>query len=90
MLDEQDRHAALVAQPHDVLEERCAERAVHARQRLVEEQHPRLEHERPGELEQLPLPAGERARVVARLGSEPEGLEQRERPFGVERIVHDL
>ncbi len=70
-----------------MLEERRAERAVQRRQRLVEEQHPRLEHERPGELEQLPLPAGERARVVGRLGREPEGLEQRERPVARVALV---
>ena len=76
VLDEEDRHAALVTEALDVLEQRRPERAIHAGERLVEHEHPRLEHQGPGELEQLPLAARERPRVVARLGREPERLEE--------------
>ena len=68
VLDQEDRRAAF-AKPLDVVHERMSERAIHAGERLVEQQQSRFEHERPGQLEQLPLPAGKRPCVVLRLGA---------------------
>ena len=59
---------SLGAQPLHVVEQPLPERRVDPRHRLVEQQQPRLGHQRPRQLEQLALPARERARiVVARL-----------------------
>ena len=55
---------------------RRAEGRVDARHRLVEQQEARLGHQRPRELEQLALAAGERARVVVRELGQVEDLEQ--------------
>ena len=63
VLDEQHGHA-LVAQGLDVPEQRLGQRRVHARHRLVEHDHLRVAHQRPGHLEQLALAAGEAAGVV--------------------------
>ena len=57
-----------------------SERAVDPGERLVEEEEPRLEHQRAGELEKLSLPARERPGVVARLRGQPEDVEQLGRP----------
>src|SRR5207247_582504 len=43
------------------------ERHVEVRERLVEQRHPRLEHEGPGDGHALPLAAGELARVAVLL-----------------------
>ena len=67
VLDEQERDALLAPQALHVVEQARAERRVDPGHRLVEQQEARLGHQRPGELEQLALPAGERARIVGDL-----------------------
>ena len=75
VLDEQHRHA-LVAQGLDVTEERLGERRVHARHRLVEHDHLRVAHQRPGHLQQLALASRERPGVVLALLEQAEPVEQ--------------
>src|SRR5918994_3722025 len=53
VLDEQEGHALLGAQPLHVVQQPAAERGVDTRHRLVEQQHPRPCHQRPRQLEQL-------------------------------------
>ena len=64
VLDEQEGDPVLGAQALHVVEQPPAEGRVDARHRLVEQQEARLRHQRPGELEQLALAAGERAGVL--------------------------
>ena len=47
----------------DVLEELLRQHRRHAGHRLVEQDHARLDHQRPAELEELALAAGERAGI---------------------------
>ena len=61
---EQEGRAALARSCPDVLEQLEAERRVDPGHRLVEQDHARLGHQRPPELEQLALAARQRARVV--------------------------
>ena len=75
VLDEEHGHA-LVAQALDVAQQRLRERRVHAGHRLVEHDHRRVAHQRPGHLEQLALPAGEAAGVVVLLLQQVEPLEE--------------
>ena len=69
----------VVAQVVHVLEQAPAEGRVDPGHRLVEQQRPGLGHQRPGELQQLALPAGEGACVVVLLGGQVEPFEQLER-----------
>ncbi len=55
--DEQRRHPQLQLQPADLLAQADADLGVERRQRLVEEQHRRLEHQRPGQGDALLLAA---------------------------------
>ena len=71
VLDEQHGHAVL-AQVLDVAEQRLGQRRVHAGHRLVEHDHLGLDHQRPGHLQQLALPAGQAAGEVLALGVELE------------------
>ena len=76
VLDDQERDAVALAQREDVLEQLDAQRRADAGHRLVEQQDPRLRHQRADEVEQLALPAGERAGERARVAVEPHELEQ--------------
>ena len=65
------------AQPLHVVEQPAPERRVDAGHRLVEQQQLRLRHQRPRELQQLALAAGERAGVVVgEVSSRLKSLEQ--------------
>ena len=68
------------AQPLHVVEQAASEGRVDPGHRLVEEQEARLGHQRPGELEQLALAAGERAGVVVGELGQVEDLEQLDAP----------
>ena len=58
-----DQHGtALVGELPHQLAEGDARRRIQARCRLVEQQHPRIVHQRPGEAQPLLLPAGQHAR----------------------------
>jgi hypothetical protein len=74
--DEDRRHVHLVvqsAQPRaQVLADTCVERA----ERLVEEEHGRLDGQRPSEAHALPLAAGQLRRVVVRPARDLDELEQ--------------
>ncbi len=76
VLDEQEGDALLGAEPLHVVEQPAPEGGVDPGHRLVEEQEARLGHQRPCELEQLPLTARERARVMIPERGEVEDLEQ--------------
>src|SRR5918911_688625 len=77
LLDEQDRHALLVAQPDDQVEDEPDELRREAERRLVEEQQPRPGHERPRDRELLLLAARERGgRQAQPLAERREELEQ--------------
>src|SRR5919205_4366977 len=60
LLDEQDRHALLVAEPDDQVEDEPDELRREAERRLVEEEQPGRRHERPRDRELLLLAARER------------------------------
>src|SRR2546423_5660702 len=60
LLDQQDRHALLLAQPDDQLEDEPDELRREAERRLVEEEEPRPGHERPRDRKLLLLAARER------------------------------
>src|SRR5919206_4074629 len=59
LLDEQDRHALLLAEPDDQVEDEPDELRREAERRLVEEEEPRGGHERPRDRELLLLAARE-------------------------------
>ncbi len=75
VLDEQHRHA-LVPQRLDVAEERLGQRRIHARHRLVQHDHGRIAHQRPGHLQQLLLAARERPGEVIALVVQREPRQQ--------------
>ena len=75
MLDHEDRDARPGAELPDVVEELEGQHRRHARHRLVEQDHPRLDHQGAAELQELPLSSGERTGVMIRQGAEPDELE---------------
>src|ERR687885_15124 len=77
LLHEQDRHALLLAQPDDEVEDEPDELRREAERRLVEEEQPRRRHERPRDRELLLLAARERGgRQAQALAEHREELEQ--------------
>ena len=63
VLDEQERRPDVPAELQHVLQELAREGRVHPGRGLVEHHHVRRRHERPGELQELALPARERPGV---------------------------
>ena len=61
VLDDQEGDAEFLAEAANVVADSHQQRRVDARRRLVEQDHLRMRHQRAPQLEQLALPAGERA-----------------------------
>ena len=76
MRDEDRRHVHLVVEPAQPGAQLLADPGVERAERLVEEQHLRLDGERAGERHPLPLAAGELRRVALGQAVELDELEQ--------------
>ena len=76
------RYAELELYPPDLLAKLHANLRVEGRERLVEEQHARLDGDRPGEGHPLLLAARELAGIPAHRRAEPDELEELAGPFG--------
>ena len=84
--DEQGGGADLALDPADLVAQLGAHLGVQRGQRLVEQQHLRLDRQRPGQRDALLLAAGELVRVAVRPASrEPDQLEQLAGPAGAAR-----
>ena len=90
--DEHGRDVDLVVQPPQPLAQLGADLGVERAERLVEQQHARLDRQRAGERHALALAAGELRRVALLVAGEADDLEQlvdarlRSRAFGRLRI----
>ena len=78
----EEHGASFVPQRLHVLEERLLQGGVHSCHRLVQHHHLGLGHQGASHLEQLALPAGERAGEVLPLGIEQEARQQGVCPLG--------
>src|SRR5262249_21457557 len=76
VLDQQDRHAALVSDGPDDPDERLDLRVVQPRRRLVEQDEPGLAGERPGELDALQGAEWKTGSRMVRHALEPEERDQ--------------
>ena len=101
MRDEQVGEAELALEVLQEVDDLGLDRHVEGRHRLVEDEQPRLQGERPGDADALLLAAGELARVAAgHAGREADHLEQArdvaraahllEEPVDAQRLGHDV
>ena len=70
--DVDHRGAEAAMQRRDLAARRDAQRRVEVGQRLVEQEHLRIAHDRAPERHALPLPAGQRMRLAVEQGRQPE------------------
>ena len=87
VLDDEQRHAHFLIGPLEAVDQAVDQGRVDPRRRLVEQKHPRLVHQRHGELEKLLLTEGEIAGDEAPLLIEPDIFEQGLGPLGHLRRV---
>ena len=73
--DEQCRRADIELYAADLVAQRRAHLGVEGRQRLVQQQHPRLDRECPSQRDTLLLAAGQLAGVLVPMSGQPDELE---------------
>ena len=87
MRDEQRRDPLVTLQRANLVAQREPRRGIQCRQRLVEQQRARLEHQRTCERDPLLLAAGQLAGPAIGKRSEADAIEHRERALATRRVV---